>query len=59
MDAEAIRRLFLLILGLTYIGLGIFMFIKKVIPLSPWGEILSAAFVLYGAFRVYRALMKK
>jgi hypothetical protein len=35
------------------------MFIKKVIPLSPWGEILSAAFVLYGAFRVYRALMKK
>ncbi len=59
MDAETIRRLFLLILGLTYIGLGIFMFIKKVIPLSPWGEILSLAFVLYGSFRVYRALMKK
>ena len=34
MDADTIRRLFLLILGLTYIGLGIFMFIKKVTPLA-------------------------
>jgi hypothetical protein len=59
MDADVIRRLFLLILGLAYVGLGIFMFIRKIIPLSPWGEILAAAFVLYGCFRVYRALMKK
>jgi hypothetical protein len=59
MDAETIRRFFLLLLGLTYIGLGIFMFIKKVIPLSPWGEILSLAFILYGSWRAYRALMKQ
>ena len=56
MDADKIRRLFLLLLGVTYIGLGIFIFIKKVIPVSPWGEILSLVFVLYGSYRVYRAL---
>ena len=56
MDADKIRRLFLLLLGVTYIGLGIFIFIKKVIPVSPWGEILSLVFVLYGFYRVYRAL---
>jgi hypothetical protein len=59
MDADTIRRFFLLLLGLTYIGLGVFMFFKKVIPISPWGEILSVAFILYGAFRVYRAMTKK
>jgi hypothetical protein len=56
MEADKIRRLFLLLLGVTYIGLGIFIFIKKVIPVSPWGEILSLVFVLYGSYRVYRAL---
>lgn len=56
MSAEKIRRLFLLLLGVTYIGLGIFIFIKKVIPVSPWGEILSLVFVLYGSYRMYRAL---
>ncbi len=56
MDADKIRRLFLLLLGVTYIGLGFFIFIKKVIPVSPWGEILSLVFVLYGSYRVYRAL---
>ncbi len=59
MNADSIRRFFLLLLGVTYIGLGIFMLFKKIIPLSPWGEVLSVAFVLYGSFRVYRALLKK
>jgi hypothetical protein len=59
MDADTIRRLFLLLLGLTYIGLGIFMLIKNIIPSSPWDEVLSVAFVLYGAFRTYRAWTKK
>jgi len=56
MDADKIRQLFLLLLGATYIGVGIFILIKKVIPVSPWGEILSLVFVLYGSFRIYRAL---
>jgi F0F1-type ATP synthase assembly protein I len=56
MDADKIRQLFLLLLGATYIGVGIFILIKKVIPVSPWGEILSLVFILYGSFRVYRAL---
>jgi hypothetical protein len=59
MDADKIRKIFLLVLGLTYIGLGIFMYIKQVVPISPWGEILSIAFVLYGSWRVFRALAKK
>jgi hypothetical protein len=56
MDAGKIRRVFLFLLGLTYIGLGIFMFVKKVIPISPWGEILCLMFVLYGSWRTYRAI---
>lgn len=59
MDADTIRRLFLLLLGLTYIGLGIFMFVRNIIPSSQWDEVLSVAFVLYGAFRTYRAWTKK
>jgi hypothetical protein len=59
MDAEKIRQIFLLLLGATYIGLGIFMYVKKVIPISPWGEILCLMFVIYGSWRAYRAVMKK
>ncbi len=58
MDPEKIRRFFLVALGLTYIGLGIFMFVYKIVPYSPWGEILYALFVVYGAWRVYRAMKK-
>ncbi len=58
MDPEKIKRFFLVALGLTYIGLGIFMFVKNIIPYSPWGEILYILFVVYGAWRVYRALKK-
>jgi hypothetical protein len=59
MDADKIRQAFLLVLGLTYIGVGLFIFIKKAIPYSPWGEILSLMFVLYGSWRAYRALKKR
>ncbi len=58
MDPEKIRKYFLVILGLTYIVLGIFMFLKNIIPYSPWGEILYALFVVYGSWRVIRALKK-
>jgi hypothetical protein len=59
MDADKIRQFFLLLLGLTYIAVGVFIFVKRAIPFSPWGEILSLLFVLYGSWRSYRALKKK
>jgi len=59
MDGDKIRQVFLLVLGLTYIGLGIFIFVKKVFPVSPWGEAISLIFVVYGSWRTYRAIMKK
>ncbi len=58
MDGGTLRQVFLLLLGLTYIGLGVFIFLKKVIA-SPWSEILAFLFVAYGSWRSYRALMKK
>lgn len=58
MDPDKIRRYFLVALGLTYMVLGIFMFINKIVPYSPWGEILYILFVVYGAWRVYRAVNK-
>ena len=58
MEVSAIRQGFLLILGLTYIGLGVFIFFKKIV-VSPWSEILALLFIAYGSWRSYRALMKK
>jgi hypothetical protein len=55
MNDNIVRRLFLLLLGLTYIGLGIFIYFKKVI-VSPWGEILAIMFFAYGSWRVYRSV---
>ncbi len=57
MNVGIIRQIFLLLLGLTYIGLGIYFFIRKIID-SPWSEILSVLFVVYGSWRVYRSFMK-
>jgi hypothetical protein len=58
MNGGIIRQVFLLLLGLTYIGLGIFIYLKKVI-ISPWGEILGMLFMAYGAWRTYRAFRNK
>lgn len=58
MNGGTIRQVFLLLLGLTYIGLGVFIFLKKVI-LSPWGEILGIMFIAYGLWRSSRAFKKK
>jgi hypothetical protein len=58
MDGGIIRQIFLLVLGLTYIGLGIFIFFKKILA-SPWSEIAAILFIAYGAWRVSRSLMKK
>jgi hypothetical protein len=59
MDADKIRQAFFLLIGLIYIGVGVFIFVKKAIPYSPWGEILSLMFVLYGSWRAFRTLKKK
>lgn len=58
MNGSTIRQVFLLLVGLIYIVLGVYIFLKKVID-SPWSEILALLFVIYGAWRSYRALMKK
>jgi len=58
MNGSTIRQVFLLLLGLTYIVLGVYIFLKKIID-SPWSEILALLFVIYGSWRSYRALMKK
>ncbi|MBK9984785.1 MAG: hypothetical protein IPP15_20885 [Saprospiraceae bacterium] len=51
-------KVFLFLLGLTYIGIGVYIFSKKILE-SPWSEILSIMFVVYGLWRVYRSIMKK
>jgi len=58
MNDSIVRRLFLLLLGLTYIGLGVFIYLKKVI-VSPWGEILAIMFFAYGSWRAYRSVIRK
>ena len=58
MNGNTIRQVFLLLLGLVYIGLGGYIFLKKVID-SPWSEILGILFIAYGSWRSYRAVMKK
>ncbi|HZV68866.1 MAG TPA: hypothetical protein VFG10_04950 [Saprospiraceae bacterium] len=50
-------RAFLFLLGLTYIGIGVYIFIRQVLD-SPWSEILSIMFVVYGLWRIYRSFMK-
>ncbi len=51
-------KIFLFLLGLTYIGIGVYIFSKRILD-SPWSEILSTLFVVYGLWRVYRSFMKK
>jgi hypothetical protein len=58
MEAIVIRRIFYLVLGLTYIAAGIFFYVRKLLP-APWGIILLIAFTLYGGWRIYRAFNLK
>jgi hypothetical protein len=58
MDALLIRRIFFLILGLTYVIAGTFIYIKKMLP-APWGFVLLIAFLAYGSWRIYRAINLK
>lgn len=51
-------KIFLFLLGVTYIGIGVYIFSKRILE-PPWSEILSILFVVYGMWRVYRSLMKK
>lgn len=59
MEATPVNRTFRLVLGVTYVGLGIFMFFKPILSLPPWDLILSLAFITYGAWRIYRSMMMK
>ncbi|MEP6647710.1 MAG: hypothetical protein ABJC12_11535 [Saprospiraceae bacterium] len=51
-------KLFLFLLGLTYIGTGVYIFVRRILE-SPWSEILSIMFIVYGLWRVYRSFMKE
>jgi hypothetical protein len=53
---DSIRKGFLLLLGVCYVALGIFLFFRKVIGLFPWDQILAGLFVIYGSWRMYRAI---
>lgn len=53
-----IKYVFLILLGLLYIVLGIYIYwSRNRITVSPWGEITAALFILYGSWRTYRAIL--
>lgn len=58
MNGDAIRQSFLFLLGLIYIGVGFFIFWRKIID-APWNEILAILFIAYGSWRFYRGLTNK
>ena len=58
MNADVIRRIFYLVLGLVYIAAGIFIWWRKVLP-EPWGIVLMIVFALYGGWRISRGFRKK
>jgi hypothetical protein len=47
-----------LILGLTYLIAGVFIYIRKILP-APWGMVLLIVFTVYGTWRMYRAFKLK
>jgi hypothetical protein len=49
------RKVFGAALGIVYIGMGIFGYLR-LIQESPWKEFFLILFVVYGAWRLYRAL---
>ncbi|MEO6189051.1 MAG: C4-dicarboxylate ABC transporter [Saprospiraceae bacterium] len=51
-----IRRIFLSILALAYIGLGIFLLFRKIIESTAYNYALASLFLIYGSWRLYRAL---
>ncbi len=56
MNTQVFWRIFHILLGLTYIGLGIFMYLRRMIPISTgWQIVLSMAFIAYGIWRIYRS----
>ncbi len=59
MDGTRIRQVFLVALGLTYIGMGVFIYLSEVIPTPPWGTVLAVLFIGYGVWRTYRGVTLK
>ncbi|MEP7320841.1 MAG: hypothetical protein ABI761_02940 [Saprospiraceae bacterium] len=46
----------LILLGIVYVVVGIYLFIiRSQVTSSPWGEILAAGFILYGCWRIFRS----
>jgi hypothetical protein len=58
MNDNPVNRVFRLVLGLTYILMGVMIYIKDVLP-APWGLILALAFSVYGCWRIIRTFQVK
>ncbi len=56
MEATPVSRTFRMVLGVTYVGLGVYMIFNPLLALPTWDLILSLAFILYGLWRVYRSI---
>ena len=52
----SIRKIFLILLSLAYLSLGCFLLIKKVFNEWPYDLALGILFLMYGSWRLYRAL---
>jgi hypothetical protein len=48
-----LRKIFFYLLGISYVILGIFVYLKKVLP-APWDLVFGIACVVYGIWRIYR-----
>ena len=49
-------RPFFVLLSLVYIGIGIFILMKRMVEDNMWNMILAVVFIAYGIFRLYRAI---
>jgi hypothetical protein len=50
-----IRKIFYVVLSLSYFGLAAFFYLKPIAP-APWNIIFAIACVIIGGLRLYRAL---
>lgn len=51
-----IRKIFYVLLGLSYIVLGLFVWIKQLVGRYPFDHIFSIACIAYGIWRIYRGI---
>lgn len=50
-----VKKIFLILLALSYIGVGVFIFFQKVVDENIYNYSLAILFLLYGFWRLFRA----